>query len=344
MSQYSDISDDSQRSNDNTPDIKRPRVETYDSQGSIGSGSSWGTVFSENNAAVFGLVKPGSSILKPTSGSKKVNTDMPPNPISEAFLPLERKANRDARWSHENADASNDIGYVLERRQRNGPNNQIARSGFIQSDAELRRKIIKMFEQWEEDNPPADAVVRIDESKNTFGTAKRESMGTNVVTVDQDRREKASIVADKVSDILFELLKDIPVDQVNRKMDELIDKASQVNTSLNKSSKLTSRQLQHLYDADLFEKAIEMTLTKLNSHKMSYTGQLALYTKGIIDSVKDKLLYWLFGGASVGGYSRSKTIKRNKRRSDNKRRSIKRRSKKSIKRSIKRRRSKKKNT
>ena len=68
-----------------------------------------------------------------------------------------------------------------------------------------------MFQQWEKDNPPADSLVRIDESKNTFGTAKRESMGTNVVTVAQDRREKALIVADKVSDILFDLLKFTPL-------------------------------------------------------------------------------------------------------------------------------------
>ena len=338
LSQDTSMSDLSQGSNDLSPDSKRARVGTYDSDNSQGSNDSgWGTVKSANDPfTTIPFPEPNRPpILKPTSGSKAVNTAMPPNPISKAQVELKRKANRDERWSRENEAVSSDTGYVSDRRRQNGPNNEEARNRFIQSDAELRKEIIEMFEQWEKDNPPADAIVRFDESNNTVGRAKRESMGTDVLTVKEDRREKSNKVADKVSDILFDLLKFTPPEQLDKKMNEIIDKASPVNRSLNNSGELTSRHIQHLYNADLFEKAIEMTLIKLNSHKMSYTGQFVLYTKDIINSIKDRLYSWVFGGASVGGYSSIKTQTKRRRK-----RSIKRRSKKS-KRSNKRIRSNK---
>ena len=203
-----------------------------------------------------------------------------------------------------------------------------------------------MFKKFEEDNPPPKARVTIDENQNKLVGEKRKYMGDNVLTVEENRRQKSRDVADRVSIILFELLKDIPPEDVNTKIDELIANASPVNKSFKRSNdKLTVRQLNHLYNADLFDDALNKTIEKINNYKTSDTAAAA-YTKGIIDSDKEKLSSWLFGTTTEGGYSRSKTIKRSKK--SKKRRSSKKltkriRSKKrrsSLKRSKKRRSSK----
>jgi hypothetical protein len=140
-------------------------------------------------------------------------------------------------------------------------------------------------------------------------------MGDNVLTVEENRRQKSRVVADKVSDILFELLKDIPHDQVNTKIYELIANASPVNKSVKRSDdELTVRQVNNLKNAGLFDDALNKTIEKINNYKTSNTAAAA-YTKGIIDIDidKDKLSSWLFGTTTEGGYSRSKTIKRSKK-------------------------------
>jgi len=299
------------------------------------------TTFSENDIYVKKpFVEPGKSILNTTSASNSVNPTSPQQPLLPKIYTI--YTGKDAVFARQQAFLD-DLDAKLSRQQQNRDYNREARLKVVENDAKKRAEIIALFEEWEKDYPPAVSSVTFDENQNTEGPAKLKTL-EGTVTVEEKRRQKSIVVADKVSDILFELLKDIQHDQVNTKIDELIANASPVNKSFKRSNdKLTVRQLNHLYNADLFDDALNKTIEKINNYKTSDTAAAA-YTKGIIDSDKDKLSSWLFGTTTEGGYSRSKTIKRSKK--SKKRRSSKKLTKRirslkqSKKRSKKRRRSK----
>jgi len=336
---YSDISSDSDS------DFRKRGFSDLNSN----SQDSWGTLFSENNAAVNRLVKPGVSILKKSSNNE-INTEMPPFPLTDAFEIVKKKGRRDSSWSNRAAIAIHDDAikvdydsdnsllndtiaplYKNERKYKNYEGNKKANLDLIKSDAELRTQIIEMFEKYEEENPPADAVVTIDESKNTFGTAKRLFMG-NTVTVAQDKIDKTKFVANIVADILFNLLKDTQPDQVKTKLETIIANPSSVNTSLTNSNGLTSRQIKHLTSAGLFEQTVNLALNKLENYNNTLWGKSAQTVNNVKAILLGFLPSWLV--SSNKGGSR----KLSKRRSINKRRTIKRSKKR--RRSIKRRTSK----
>jgi hypothetical protein len=288
------------------------------------SDSGYGTTFSDNDDAIEGNVKSGKSAFKKKSTVYKLTGPvLPKNNITSR---LEAHSIRSAMLANKYPSAD-DLGIRIAVRDANREVNSETRSAFVKDDAARRAEIIKLFEEWERYNPP-DTRVRFSEDPPKVGTAKRDSMGIEPVTVDQDRREKAQDVANNVANILFELLKDIPADQVNRKMDEIIANASPVNTNLKNPNELTSRKINHLYNADLFEKAVNMAFDRINGYRLRLDVRAFKYTKDIINSIKDRLYSWVFGGASVGGYSSIKT--QTKRRINNKKRSKK--SKRSIKR------------
>ena len=276
---------------------------------SDGSQRSNDTTFPENDNAVSGLVEPGKPILK-KGAPNSVNPTIPSVQIVPKFYAF--NASKDAVFAHNHANSGAPLETKLSRQQLNNVSNKEARLEVVENGAKMRAEIIALFEEWEKDNPPPKARVTIDENQNKLVGVKRKYMGDNVLTVEENRRQKSRVVADKVSDILFELLKDIPHDQVNTKIYELIANASPVNKSVKRSDdELTVRQVNNLKNAGLFDDAIEMTFDKLNRYKNPDTA--AAYTKGIIDSDKDKLSSWLFGTTTEGGYSRSKTIKRSKK-------------------------------
>ena len=300
-------------------------------QGYSSDSSGYGTTFSDNEGAIKGDVESGKSVLKkPSPVYKLTGPVLPKNNITSR---LEAHSIRSAKLANKYPSAD-DLGIRIADRDANREVNSETRLAFVKDDAAKRAEIIRLFEEWERDNPP-DTRVRFSEEPPKVGTAKRDSMGIDPVTVDQDRREKAQDVANNVANILFELLKDIPADQVNRKMDEIIANASPVNTNLKNPNELSSRKINHLYNADLFEKAVNMAFDRINGYRLRLDVRAFQYTKGIIDSIKDRLYSWVFGGASVGGYSSIKTQTKRRRKH-----SIKRRSKKS-KRSNKRIRSNK---
>ena len=276
---------------------------------SDGSQRSNDTTFPENDNAVSGLVEPGKPILK-KGAPNSVNPTIPSVQIVPKFYVF--NASKDAVFAHNHANSGAPLETKLSRQQLNNVSNKEARLEVVENGAKMRAEIIALFEEWEKDNPPPKkARVTIDENQNIEGTSKRGTL-EGTVTVEENRRQKSRVVADKVSDILFELLKDIPHDQVNTKIYELIANASPVNKSVKRSDdELTVRQVNNLKNAGLFDDAIEMTFDKLNRYKNPDTA--AAYTKGIIDSDKDKLSSWLFGTTTEGGYSRSKTIKRSKK-------------------------------
>lgn len=325
MSQLSDISD-------SVIGVKRNISDISDGNGNGDSDSdSVDTIFSKNDNAVSGLVEPGKPILK-KGVSKSVNPTIPQQPPLDKGY--ENDARTDARFAGQQAREQRfsdvlDLKAKLSRQQQNRDYNAEARLKVVKNDAEKRAKIIALFKKFEEENPRADALVTFS-STVTEGTSKRKTL-KGTVTVEENKRQKSRVVADNVSDILFELLKDIQPEEVNTKIDELIANASQVNKSFKRSDdELTVRQVNNLKNAGLFDDAIEMTFDKLNRYKNPDTA--AAYTKGIIDSDKDKLSSWLFGTTTEGGYSRSKTIKRSKktkkRRSSKKLTKSKKRSKK----------------
>jgi hypothetical protein len=277
------------------------------------------STFSENDKYVRApFVEPGKPILK-KGVSNSVNPTIPPQPSLDKGYTMD--ASKDAKYSETHAKTGAPLEAKLSRQEQNSNYNIKARSTVVANDAKKRAEIIALFKKWEEDNPPPDARVRIDETLNTSGTAKRKTL-EGTVTVEEDRRQKSKVVAAKVSVILFELLKDIPLDQVNTKIDELIANASPVNKSLKRSDELTARQVNHLKNADLFDEALNETIQKINNYKNSDTT-VAEYTKNIIYRVKDKLSSWLFGTTTEGGYSRSKTIKRSKKQTKRERSSKK---------------------
>ena len=261
MSQSSNSDSDSSLDNKTAP-------EDYNSDSSSG----WGSVFSENDKAVSGLAIPGKPILKKTGVNNSVNISV--NNSVNPFLPKDYRidSRRDAKYAHDHAISGAPLETNLLRRDQNRPYNTQARRKVVKEDAENRDEIIKMFKKFEENNPHANTVVTIDESKNALGTAKRKYMGDNVVTVKEDRRQKSRVVADKVSDILFKLLKDTPPGDIYTRIDELIATASPVNTSLKHSDELTVRQLNHLNNANLFDRVLNETIEKITIYKKSNTA------------------------------------------------------------------------
>lgn len=270
------------------------------------------STFPENDKYVKKpFIEAGKSILNTTSASNLVNPTIPQEPpLYESY---KINARRDAVFARQQANFD-DLQAKLSRQQQNSFYNTEARLEVVTSDAEKRAEIIALFKKFAEDNPPPKARVTIDENQNKLVGVKRKYMGDNVLTVEEKRRQQSRVVADKVSDILFKLLKDIQPEEVNTKIDELIANASQVNKSFKRSDdELTVRQVNNLKNAGLFDDAIKMTFDKLNRYKKPDTA--AAYTKGIIDidSDKEKLSSWLFDTTTEGGYSRSKTIKRSKK-------------------------------
>jgi hypothetical protein len=309
MSQLSDISD-------SVIGVKRNISDISDGNGDSDSDSdSVDTIFSKNDNAVSGLVEPGKPILKKGIVPKSVNPTIPSGTLVSRKYAFD--ASKDAVFAGQEArkqaflDDDPDYRAADNRREQNRFYNREARLEVLENDAKKRPEIIALFKKFEEENPPPKkARVTIDENQNIEGTSKRGTL-EGTVTVEEKRIQKSRVVADNVSIILFELLKDIQPEDVNTKIDELIAKASRVNKSLKGSDdELTVRQLKHLYNVGLFDETIEMTFNKLNIYKNSDT---AAYTKNIIDSVKDKLSSWLFDTTTEGGYSRSKTIKRSKK-------------------------------
>ena len=278
---------------------------------SDGSQRSADTILPENDNAVSGLVEPGKPILK-----KGVSNSVTPT-IPLVTL-VSRKyafdASKDAVFAQKQAREQAfsddlDLKAKLLRQQQNSFYNTGARLEVVENGAKMRAEIIALFEEWEKDNPPPKARVTIDENQNKLVGVKRKTL-EGTVTVEENKRQKSRVVADNVSDILFELLKDIQPEDVNTKIDELIANASPVNKSVKRSDdELTVRQVNNLKNSGLFNETIEMTFNKLNNYKTSDTA--AAYTKGIID--KEKLSSWLFDTTTEGGYSRSKTIKRSKK-------------------------------
>ena len=306
MSQLSDsdysiesINSDSQRSADSTNPKNNPNVKRP-------------------------FPKSGKPILSKTGSKSLIKS------VITSSVPIDYtiNASRDAIYARTHANSDADYQAVDNRRNQNRASN-----------TQARLKLVKKYEENRDKNRdisyPPNPSVTINVNQNSEHLVKRKSL-KGTVTVEEDRRQKSMVVAYKVSDILFELLKRIPLDQVKTRLDELIANASPVNTSLKRSDRLTVRQLNHLNSTGLFDKAIEMTLDKLNNYKHSDTT--VAYTESIINSVKDKLLKWLFGTTTRGGYSRSKTIKRSSKKLTKRIRSKKRRS--SLKRSKKRRSSK----
>lgn len=306
MSQISDMSDsDSDSDSGSGIGVKRKNSDS-DSQRSND------TIFSKNNKYVKKpFIEPDESILKKGIVPKSVNSTIPQQPPLDKGYTMD--ASKDAKYSETHAKTGAPLEAKLSRQQQNSFYNKEARLKVVENDAKERPEIIALFEEWEKDNPPPKSRVTIDENQNTEGTSNRGTL-EGTLTVEEKRIQKSKVVADKVSDILFELLKDIPPEEVNTKIDELIANASRVNKSLKYSDKLTVRQVNNLKNAGLFDDALNKTIEKINNYKTSNTAAAA-YTKGIIDIDidKDKLSSWLFGTTTEGGYSRSKTIKRSKK-------------------------------